>query len=49
MPESGLRSAVTRARECAKAEVWAMQHEDTRREPEKREREREREGETTYV
>ena len=44
MPESGLRSAVTRARTRAKAEVRAMQYEDTCREPE-----REREGETTYV
>ena len=41
MPESGLRSAVTRARAPAKAEVRAMQYESTCRETE-RERERER-------
>ena len=45
MPESGLRSAVTRARARAEVEIRAMQYEDTCREPE----EREREGETTYV
>ena len=38
MPESGLRSAVTRARARAKAEVRAMQYEETCRETEKRER-----------